>query len=70
MSYWKSLIILKEIKNPNGKLVRISAKNQLRLKIHAKFLKLSSENLNGKLIFYPFSVRSVGTFVSLYSSGK
>ena len=70
MGYWKSLIILKEIKKISGKILRVWAKNQLRFEIHEKILKFTYENLNEKLSFYPFSLPSSRAFLSLYSSGK
>ena len=69
MEFWKSLIILKEIKKPNGKLLRFLAKNQWGLKLFEKILKFTYINLNGKLIFHPFSLPSSRSFVILYSSG-
>ena len=65
---WKSLIILTENREPSGKYLRVWAKNQLRFEIFEKLLKFKYENLNGKLIFYPFSLRSSWTFSTLYSS--
>ena len=65
MDYWKSLIILKEIKKPTGKFLRVWAKNQLRFEIFEKILKFTYKNLNGKLIFYLFSLPSSMTFVIL-----
>ena len=70
MGYWKWLIILKEIKNPSGKSLRVWAINQWKLKIFEKILKFTYKNLNGKWIFYPFYIRSPSTFVILYNSGK
>ena len=66
---WTSVIILKEIKKPSGKFLRVWAKNQLRFEILEKILKFTYKNLNGKLIFYPFSLLSSRTFVILYTSG-
>ena len=41
MEFLKSLIILKEIKKPSGKALRVLAKNQLRFEIFEKFLKFT-----------------------------
>ena len=54
VSYWKSLIIQKEIKKPSGKSLRFWAKNQLRFEIFEKMFKFTYKNLNGKLIFSHF----------------
>ena len=48
--------------------VCVWAKNQF-VEIFEKVLKFTYKNLNGKLIFYPFSLQSSGTFVILYTSG-
>ena len=69
MEFWKALIILKEIKKLSDKFLRVWAKNQLRFEIFEKILKFTCKNLNGKLIFYPFSLPSSRTFVILYTSG-
>ena len=69
MEFWKPLIILKEIKKPSGKYLRVWAKNQLIFEIFEKIWKFTYKNLNGKLIFYPFSLPSSRTFVILYTSG-
>ena len=58
---WKSLIILKEIKKHSSKFLQILAKTQLRFEIFEKNLKFTYKNLNGKLIFYPFSLPSSRT---------
>ena len=67
MEFWKYLIILKEIKKPSGKFLHVWAKNQWRLKFFEKILKFTYKNLNGKLLFYPFSLPSTRTFVILYT---
>ena len=54
MHFWKILIILKQIKKPTGKFLRVLAKNQLRFDIFEKILKCTIKNLNGKLIFTHF----------------
>ena len=41
MELWKSLIILKEIKKPNGKFLRVLAINQLRFEIVENILKFT-----------------------------
>ena len=69
MEFWKALIISKEIKKPSDKFLRVWAKNQLRFEIFEKILKFTWKNLNGKLIFYPFSLPFSWTFVILYTSG-
>ena len=69
MEFWKPLIILKEIKKTSGKYLRVWAKNQLIFEIFEKIWKFTYKNLNGKLIFYPFSLPSSRTFVILYTSG-
>ena len=69
LEFWKSIIILEEIKKPSGKILRVWAKNQLRFEICEKILKFTYKNLNGKLIFYPFSLPSSRTFVILCTSG-
>ena len=68
MEFWMSLIILKEIKDPNGIFLRVSAKNQLRFEIF-EIWKFIYKNLNGKLIYYPFSLPPPRTFVILYTFG-
>ena len=55
LEFWKSFIILKEIKKPRGKFLRVWAKNQLRFEIFQKILKFTYKNLNGKEIFTFFS---------------
>ena len=50
--YWKSLIILKEIKKRSGKYLRVWAKNQLRFEIFEKIFKFTYKNLNGKSISF------------------
>ena len=52
-----------KIKKPFGKFLRVWTKNQLRFEIYEKILKFTYKNLNGKLIFYPFSLASSRTFV-------
>ena len=69
MEFWKALIIFKEIKKSCNKYLRMWAKSLLRFKISEKILKFTCKNLNGKLIFYPFSLPSCRTFVILYTSG-
>ena len=64
-----SLISLNEIKKPTGKFLRLLAR-QLRLKILEKLLKFAYENLNGKLTFYQFCVRSIFQELSFYSALK
>ena len=54
MVEWKSLIILKEFKKPNGNFLRVWAKNQWRLKCFDKILKFTYTNLNRKLTFFYF----------------
>ena len=56
MEFWKALIILKEINKPSDKFLRVWAKNQLRFENFEEILKFTCKNLNGKLIFYPFSL--------------
>ena len=68
MEFWKALIILKEIKKPSDKILRVWAKNQLRFEIFEKILKFTYRNLNEKVIFYPFSLPSSRTFVILCTS--
>ena len=41
VAYWKTLLILKEIKKPSGKSLRVWAKNQLRFEIVEKILKFA-----------------------------
>ena len=48
MEFWKSLIILKEIKKSSGKFLNVWAKNQLRFEIFEKILKFTYKNLYGK----------------------
>ena len=64
--FWK---ILKEIKKPSGKFLRVWAKNQWGLKFVEKILKFTYKTHNGKLIFNPFSLQSSRPFVILYTSG-
>ena len=45
MGYWKSLIILQEIKKPSGKSLRVWVKNQLRFEIFEKVFKFTYQNL-------------------------
>ena len=66
--FLKFIIILKEIQKPSGKILRVWAKNKLRFEIFEKVLKFIYTNLNGKLIFYPFSLPSSRTFVILCTS--
>ena len=54
MGYPKSLIIQKEINSPNGKFLRVWAKNYLRFEIFEKILKFTYKQLDGKLIFTDF----------------
>ena len=68
MASWKSLVNLKEIKKPSDKILLVWAKNQLRFEIFGKILKFTYRNLNGKVIFYPFSLLSSRTFVILCTS--
>ena len=51
MEFWKALIILKEIKKPSDKILRVSAKNPLRFEIFEITLQFPYNNLNVKLIF-------------------
>ena len=44
-------------------MLRVWAKNQLIFEIFEKILKFRHQNLNGKVIFYPFSLPSSRTFV-------
>ena len=68
MGYWKSSIILKEIKKPGDKFCAFCLKTiNLRFEIFEKTLKFTYENLNGKLIFYRFSIPSSRPVVILYS---
>ena len=67
--YWKALIILKEIKKTSGKFLCVWAKTQLRFEIYERIFKFTYKILNGKLIFYLFSLPSSRTFVILYTSG-
>ena len=64
----KSLLILKEIIKTSGKLLRVWAKNQWRLKFVEKILKFTYKKSQWKIdflsIFYPIFP------VILYSSGK
>ena len=69
MYFWKSYIAQKEIKKPSGKSIRVWEKTQLRFETFEKILKFTFNNLNGKLIFCPFSLSSSRTFVILYPSG-
>ena len=69
MEFWKALIILKASKKLSDKFLRVLAKNQLSFEISEKILKFKCKNLNGKLIFYQFSLPSSKTFVILYTSG-
>ena len=55
---WKSLIILKGIKETSGNSFPVLAKNQLTFEIFDKFLKITYKNLNAKLIFSLFSLPS------------
>ena len=66
---WNSFKIQKS-KKPRDKLLRVWAKNQLRFEIFEKISKFTYRNLNGKLIFYPFSIPSSRTFVIFYTSTK
>ena len=54
MDYGKSLIILKEIRKPSGKLLRVWGKTKLRFEIYEKTFQFAYRNLNGKLIFTHF----------------
>ena len=67
MEIWKKLINLKESRKPRDKFLRVWAKNQLRFEIFEKILKFTCKNLNGKLIFYPFSPIFQDFFI-LYTS--
>ena len=67
--FGKYVIILKEIKKPRRKVLRVLAKNQLRFEIFVKIFKFTYKNLNGKLIFYPLSLPSSRRFVILYTYG-
>ena len=67
-TFCKALIMLKEMKT-SDKFLRVWAKNQLSFQIFEKILKFTCKKLNGKLIFYPFSLPSSRTFVILYISG-
>ena len=57
IDYWKSLIILKEIKKPSGTFLRIWAKNQLWGEIFWETFKIyirkSQLIIDIQLIFYP-----------------
>ena len=68
VAYWKAVIILKEIKKPSSKFLRVWAKNKLRFEIFQKILKLSYKNLNIKLLFYPFSLASSRTLAGCQQS--
>ena len=68
MAFWKALINLKEIKKPSGKFLRVWAINQLWFEIFQKILKFTYKNLNGKLLFYPFSLPSYSIFVIFSTS--
>ena len=65
MVKWKSFLILKEIKKAIRKFLRVWAKNKWRFKFSEKSFKLTYENLNDKLLFYPFSIRFSRNFVIL-----
>ena len=67
MEFWKDLIILKESKKPRDKFLRVWVQNQLRFEIFEKILKFTCKNLNGILIFYPFSPIFQDFFI-LYTS--
>ena len=54
MDYGKSLIILKEIRKPSGKIFRVWGKTQLTFEMYAKIFQFTYRNLNGKLIFAYF----------------
>ena len=51
-----------------AKFLRVWVKSPLRFDIFEKILKLAYKNLNGKLIFYPFSLPSSRTCVILCTS--
>ena len=68
MVWWNSLIILKVIKKPSGKSYAFGLTTNGHWNFFEKFLKITYENLNGKLTFYPFSIPSSRSFVILYSS--
>ena len=53
----------------SGKLLRVWAKNQLRLEIFEKILKFVYKNLNRKLIFYPFYFPSSKTLAAYWIGG-
>ena len=53
VSYWKSLIIQKEIKKPSGKLLRVLAKNQLRFEIFEKNFKIYIQKSQWEIDFLP-----------------
>ena len=69
MNYRQSFIIQKEIKEASGKFLRVWANKQLRFEIFERILKFIFKNLNWKLIYPHFSLRSSGTFVILYTAG-
>ena len=52
MEFGKSLIILKEIKEPSGKFFRVWAKNQLRFEISRKIL-IYIRKSQGEIDFLP-----------------
>ena len=68
MIYLNSLIILKENKKPSGKYLRVWAKIQLRFGAFDNAFKYTCENLNGKLMFYPFSLPPSRSCVIFYYS--
>ena len=68
MEFWKSFISLKESYKPSGRYVRVWSKNQLRFEMFEKTFKFTYKNLNGNLIFYPFSLPYSRAFVILYTA--
>ena len=70
MFFWKSLIFQKDIEKPSGKRLRLSGKNQWRLKFVRKILNFDTKISIRICFFNQFSIRCSRNFVILYRSGK
>ena len=63
----KSLIIFKEIRNPSGKFLRVSAKNELKFEMFEKILKLIRKSSLKNWFFIHF-LSDLPGLLSFYSA--
>ena len=66
LEFWKSLIILKELKKPSDKFLRVWAKSQLRFEIFEKILKFTYKNLRNGRNVSTFPLHLLLLLMSIY----